>query len=187
MKSFEEWRTCKKCGLYKTRRNVVIGEGAVPCDILFIGEAPGKSENLRGKPFIGIAGKIFRQALKDVEVKLGAPFPSHYITNTVACRPCDEKFGDNRQPTKIEVLACKPRVLEIAVLCMPTVIIFLGKVAETYYKKDFPGAYILAHPSRIARLGGTESPTYRMFVRQLHDALKEQGYTNKRSAKVRKL
>ncbi len=53
-----DWESCTRCPLHTTRRWVVLGRGTLPCDVLFVGEAPGNSENDIGKPFIGQAGKI---------------------------------------------------------------------------------------------------------------------------------
>ncbi len=54
----KQWKGCKRCPLYKTRRKIVHCRGSLPCDIFFLGEAPGDSEDLLGKPFVGPAGKL---------------------------------------------------------------------------------------------------------------------------------
>ena len=53
-----EIRNCKKCVLHKTRINAVVGSGDIDADILFVGEAPGRNEDIKGEPFVGRAGKI---------------------------------------------------------------------------------------------------------------------------------
>ena len=169
----QSWLSCKKCALWKTRRNVVIGAGEMPAKILFIGEAPGKSEDLRGEPFIGPAGRILRMAITDATtiLKRKKP-PTHYITNVVACRPCDEKRGPNRQPNEREAWRCWPRLHDIEKLVKPRKIVFLGKVAETYCSDAFPEGEMLQHPAYILRRGGPESIEYRRFVRRLSEIFK---------------
>lgn len=174
MNSLKEWLKCKRCALCKTRRAVVIGRGKLPADILFIGESPGKSEDLRGEAFIGPSGRLLDKLIVDaVHINRLIYKPSIFITNTVGCRPCDEKFGANRQPNKEEILSCMQRVLLINELCNPAVIIFLGKIAEDYYKGIFNTEYSLPHPAYLLRQGGDKSPFYLQTVRKLSNIIKE--------------
>jgi len=93
---------CTRCRLSRSRTQVVPGTG--PCDarVVFIGEAPGKDEDLKGEPFVGRAGKILDAAL----VEAGVRRDQVYIVNLVKCRP-----PGNRRPRKDEVSACS-RFLE---------------------------------------------------------------------------
>ena len=59
---------CRKCALHKTRTNVVFGHGPVPCDLMFIGEAPGEQEDLQGLPFIGRAGQLLTKIFETVGI-----------------------------------------------------------------------------------------------------------------------
>lgn len=165
---------CKRCSLHKTRRKVVLGRGVIPADLLFIGEAPGKSEDLRGEAFIGPSGRVLRLAMKDATGMAGLEeTPSFYITNVVACRPCDEKRGPNRQPTDKEAWQCWPRLELTEHLVKPKKIVFLGKVAERFCLECFPTGVSLQHPAFVLRRGGTESAEYRILIRSLADIFKE--------------
>lgn len=157
-----KWKECKRCGLHRFRRNVVIGRGDVPADLLLIGEAPGKSEDLQGQPFIGPAGRLLTAALE--EAGLGSV--RKYITNTVACRPTDRKGGENRQPSPAEMRACRARITEIEQGVSPRIVVLLGKVAAGELGRVFPEAVKLVHPAYLLRLGGVGTPAYRMFVRE---------------------
>lgn len=164
------WLTCQRCDLYKTRRKVVLGRGQIPASYLFIGEAPGRSEDLRGEAFVGRAGKLLDSALADAArlARLTEP-PSYYITNTVACIPTDEKGGAFRPPTNREILACAERVELTVRLVNPEQIILLGNVARDALSGRYPYALCLRHPAYLLRQGGTASGEYRTFVRELSD------------------
>ena len=125
MKNLRNWLKCTKCGLAEFRRQVVLGEGPLPADVLLVGEAPGKSEDLRGLPFVGPAGRILRLAIMDALLKLGkADQPRcYYITNVVACRPTEKKRGPNREPEEAELRACWPRMQLTVTLAKPRVIV----------------------------------------------------------------
>ena len=158
-------RPCKKCSLHRFRKKIVQGRGLIPADILFIGEAPGKAENITGEAFTGRSGKLLNQMIKDATPKDWNL--SVYITNTVFCRPTDSKQGDNRQPTPEEVLACSPNLYELIGRVKPKQIIFAGKVSESYYKKEFPDAVAIQHPAFLLRQGGKSSPYYLTNIRVL--------------------
>lgn len=128
-----DWEDCRRCGLHRTRNNVVFGEGNPEADILVIGEAPGEHEDLKGRPFIGQAGDVLDDFVgamyldRDIDL---------FVTNAVGCRPTlaseDERTGqtriDNRPPTKDERAACKSRLLETIYLVDPLLIVTLGRV-----------------------------------------------------------
>ena len=109
--------SCNKCGLAKTRTNAVPGMGYSKSEILFIGEAPGRNEDLRGEPFVGTAGKILSEALEYA----GLPRNQVYITNVVKCRP-----PNNRQPNQQEIDSCSNYLLEELRLICPKIICILG-------------------------------------------------------------
>lgn len=165
---------CTKCKLHHYRRKIVTGRGQVPADILFIGEAPGKSEDLLGCPFVGPSGKLleslFHEAAKDAGL---VAIPSHYITNTVFCRPTDEFMGQNREPEREEVLACMPNVMRIYKRVEPKIVVFIGKVSERYYGKEFPMSSSIYHPAFLLRGGGPASPYYLQTVNKLSTIFKE--------------
>lgn len=174
-KRLKNWFSCKRCRLAKTRRQVVLGRGVVPSEILFIGEAPGRSEDLRGEAFVGRAGKILDAALADAAKLAGrenSP-PTFYVTNTVGCIPLDEKQGPFREPLRDEILACWPRVASTARLVDPDHIVLLGNVAAEAVGDKFPEAKRLRHPAYILRRGGLASTEYRTFVRELADIFRQ--------------
>ncbi len=121
---------CQKCGLHKTRINVVFSRGSVEKGIIFIGEAPGYDEDRQGLPFIGRAGKL----LDEVLVSVGLKKEKVYVTNVVKCHPLldpktPEKRGNDRQPNREEIAACLPVLREQLALINPKIICTLGAVA----------------------------------------------------------
>ena len=170
--NLSSWRKCQKCGLHVFRRKVVLGRGKTPADILFIGEAPGKSEDLRGFAFIGPAGQLLDDGMDKAAEIAKLDLPTFYITNVVACRPTDKKHGPNREPTGEEAWACWVRLSETYDLVNPKAVVFLGKVAEQYCKAAWPGAFSLQHPAYILRQGGARSTEFKRFSRDLGEIFK---------------
>src|SRR5438445_10336005 len=109
-----------KCGLSKSRKNAVPGSGNIQSEIIFIGEAPGRSEDLQGEPFVGTAGQILSEALEYAGLKRS----DIYITNVVKCRP-----PNNRQPLKEEQDACREHLLKELEIIRPKMICILGNTA----------------------------------------------------------
>jgi len=164
------WLSCTKCGLHHWRKNVVIGRGVWPADILFIGEGPGKTENLFGQPFCGPAGRILDKGIIYCQNELHlSEFPRYFIANSVACRPTDSTNGFNREPSEEEFLACWPLLKRIHQIVQPKRVVFLGKVPMKYCKEAFPNGVSIYHPSYILKSGGESSPVFLTFVRQLMD------------------
>lgn len=125
-------------------RERVLGEGSIPADVLLIGEGPGNTEDLKGVPFCGRAGKILRPVLLELDC-------TWYLTNLVCCHPTNKIGGSNRTPTADEVYACMPRLLKQIDIVKPKVIIFLGREAEKYLKGHFPAGKFAYHPAYILR------------------------------------
>jgi len=170
----DEWEKCERCPLHIHATNHVVYEECEEArdkksiDVLFIGEAPGVSEDLTGRPFIGPAGKVLRSMIND----LGFGF-TYGITNTVACMPRAEwpstKF---RAPSILEIDRCRKRVEELIDLRDPLVIVLLGKVArESYFDVGVPTISIY-HPSYILRNGGVSSEIYQNQLTFLSQSLK---------------
>lgn len=109
------------CPLWKNRTNVVWIRGTVDkdADVLFVGEGPGRDEDLLGKPFVGRAGKILDQWIKDAEIE------KYAIINVVKCRP-----PDNRPPKKEEIDACYPYLIKQIKELNPKLIVALGRTAS---------------------------------------------------------
>lgn len=112
--------SCTKCGLAKTRTKAVAGSGSYKSEVIFIGEAPGRNEDLKGEPFVGAAGQILSEALEYA----GLTRNNVYITNVVKCRP-----PNNRQPNKQEIDACSMHLCEELGIIRPKIICILGNTA----------------------------------------------------------
>lgn len=160
---------CQLCDLSKTRRKVVVGRGVLPCRVLFIGEAPGRSEDFLGKPFVGPAGKLLNKAIaRAADLAAQAKPPSYYITNTVRCRPIDDD-GGNRPPSDDEVFNCSRYLEQTIIDATPREVVFLGRVAYANARKLAPAGIRLDHPAYLLRRGGEASPEYLRFTRDLSE------------------
>jgi len=115
---------CKKCGLWRSRRNPVPGEGDPDAQIMFIGEAPGYQEDVQGRPFVGAAGKLLNTFIRDF---LGLDREDVFITNIIKCRP-----PKNRDPRPEEVRACSPFLDEQISIIRPRIIVCLGRHSARY-------------------------------------------------------
>jgi len=112
---------CHLCDLAKSRKKIVFGEGSEDSELMFIGEAPGESEDETGRPFVGKAGELLT---KMIEAGITIPRSSVYIANIVKCRP-----PGNRVPTHTEVSSCKPYLLKQIEVIKPKIIVALGATA----------------------------------------------------------
>ncbi len=117
----EELRDCRRCKLCETRTHVVFGEGNPRPRVLFIGEAPGETEDRLARPFVGRAGELLD---KIIENAMGLRRGDVYIANVNKCRP-----PGNREPAPDEVAACLPFLRRQIEILRPEVIVTLGKVA----------------------------------------------------------
>jgi uracil-DNA glycosylase family 4 len=112
--------SCTKCNLSKSRTNAVAGKGNYNAEIMFIGEAPGRNEDLKGEPFVGAAGKILSEALEYA----GLSRDDVFITNVVKCRP-----PNNRVPLQEERDSCHPYLSGELDIIKPKIICILGNTA----------------------------------------------------------
>ena len=152
---------CQRCKLAKLGRSqVVFGVGNPHASVMFVGEAPGANEDLKGEPFVGAAGKI----LNDLLASANLSRDQIYIANVIKCRP-----PDNRDPEPDEVEICKPFLLQQIQLIRPKLVCTLGnwatqtllerkvgitKVkAQAFYMKDFV-LFPLLHPAAALHQGG---------------------------------
>ena len=119
---------CHLCLLSKSRTNVVFGEGDLNADLMFIGEAPGATEDRLGKPFVGRSGELLTKMIENV---LHIKREEVYITNIVKCRP-----NDNREPSPTEAHTCQPFLLKQIELIKPKIIVALGATAYHYLTGD---------------------------------------------------
>jgi len=113
-------RDCKLCALHTLRTKAVPGEGDRSAELMFVGEAPGRDEDLQGRPFVGRAGQLLRKIVAAMTFREDEVF----ITNVVKCRP-----PDNREPFREEIEACAPYLERQIELIRPRVIVTLGKTA----------------------------------------------------------
>lgn len=116
---------CTACGLCHGRKNTVFGVGDNKAKWLFIGEGPGRNEEIQGEPFVGPAGKLLDNMLLAVGLKRGE---NAYLANIVKCRPTDGA-GRDRSPVADEVAACLPYLQRQIELIQPTILVALGKTA----------------------------------------------------------
>src|SRR5690606_30171734 len=116
---------CQQCGLCRNRANTVFGVGDPQARWLFVGEGPGRNEDIQGQPFVGPAGKLLDNMMGAMGLQRGQ---NTFIANIVKCRPTDESRRD-RPPTLAEVSACMPYLKRQIALIKPTVIVALGKTA----------------------------------------------------------
>ena len=134
-KSLEELRAaigdCRLCKLCSSRTNLVFGVGNPKAELMFVGEGPGRDEDLQGEPFVGRAGQL----LTDIITKgMGMKREDVYIANVVKCRP-----PENRNPEPDEVAACEPFLKKQIDVVQPRVIVGLGKFAvQTLLQSKIP-------------------------------------------------
>jgi len=151
---------CRLCPLHRLRTRAVPGEGNLAAELMFIGEAPGRDEDVQGRPFVGRAGQLLRRiiaAMKFAE-------PDVYITNVVKCRP-----PENRVPHREEVEACWPYLSRQIELIAPRAIVTLGRTPTEYFMPgragmselrgkfgDYQGIPVMPtfHPSYLIRNEG---------------------------------
>jgi uracil-DNA glycosylase len=112
---------CTRCGLAGGRTQTVFGVGDPNAAVVFVGEAPGRDEDLKGEPFVGRAGQLLTDI---IERGMGVPRSSVYICNVVKCRP-----PENRNPFPTEIAACEPFLVRQLAAIRPQVIVALGKFA----------------------------------------------------------
>ena len=121
---------CEKCGLVRTRKNVVFGDGSDSAKLVFVGEAPGEDEDIQGLPFVGRAGQLLTKIIE----AMGLKRRDVYIANILKCRP-----PGNRPPAPDEILACRDNLRRQINAIRPKVICTLGKFAsQTLLNTDTP-------------------------------------------------
>ena len=147
----DKWRSCNLCPLHECRQNVVLARGSLPCDVLFIGEAPGKGEDTLGQPFVGPAGIMLDEIIKNnFDESLSLCF-----TNLVACIPLDEGKDKIPAPKKLHIEACQPRLQEMFSMSKCKAVVCVGKLSKDWVPKMLElGETVrvwIHHPARILR------------------------------------
>lgn len=126
----KELADCTRCRLGKTRTHLVFGTGNNNADLVFVGEAPGRDEDLQGEPFVGKAGQLLTRIIEAINLKR----EDVYICNVLKCRP-----PQNRNPLPEEIESCEPFLVRQIMTIKPKVICALGKfAAQTLLKSEAP-------------------------------------------------
>ena len=157
---------CTKCELSETRTNSVPGKGNFKSDVIFVGEAPGKNEDEKGEPFIGIAGKKLSDALENA----GISRDDIYITNIVKCRP-----PSNRVPKTNERETCQEYLKQEISIIKPKLICILG---NTVFNSILGGSEIMKYRGKVAQKDKqlyfiTVHPAATIYNQKLVDVLKK--------------
>jgi uracil-DNA glycosylase family 4 len=138
-------RACERCSeLAATRKTVVFGAGNADADLMFIGEAPGASEDEQGLPFVGRAGKLLDELLGEIGMERKAV----WVCNVLKCRP-----PGNRDPLPIEIENCQEYLLRQVELIEPSVICTLGNFSTKLLRGDPTGITRLHGQPEVITLG----------------------------------
>ena len=172
-------KNCQKCHLHKYRTNLVFGMGSAQANLMFVGEAPGREEDLQGKPFVGRAGQLLDKILKAIDFQR----EEVYIGNVLKCRP-----PENRDPLPDEVDKCEPYLLKQIEIIKPRIICALGRISAQVLLKtklplnqlrgkfhDYHGIKLLVtyHPAALLRYPQYKRQTWEdvQLLRKEHDKL----------------
>jgi len=181
----KELGDCKRCKLHKGRTNIVFGVGNPKADIVFVGEGPGRDEDLQGEPFVGRAGQLLTKIIE----AMGLRRQDVYICNVVKCRP-----PENRNPEPDEITACRPFLEKQLDVIKPKVIVALGNIAlqtllntpagitdkrgRFYWYREGIKVMPTYHPSYLLRNEGKKAETWediQMVMKELKLTLKVKG------------
>jgi uracil-DNA glycosylase len=169
---FAQARGCTRCPeLAATRKTVVFGAGNANAELMFVGEAPGASEDEQGVPFVGRAGKLLEQLLGEI----GQQRTDIFIANVLKCRP-----PGNRDPQPIEIQNCQEYLLRQVELIQPTVICTLGNFSTKLLRGDPTGITrlhgqpeVLVLGARAVRLYPIYHPAAALYTPRMLETLRE--------------
>lgn len=142
---------CTQCRLAETRTNVVFGVGSPDAEVMVVGEAPGKNEDLQGEPFVGRAGQLLDELLAGAALSR----ETVYISNVLKCRP-----PNNRDPRPDEIEACKGYLRRQIPLVSPVVVVTLGNFATKLLLNTQTGITRMRGQAYPWWLGSTLVPTF---------------------------
>ncbi len=142
------------CPLGASRTNVVFGMGNADAELMFVGEAPGRDEDLQGKPFVGRAGRLLDQLLEEI----GIPRSQVFVANVLKCRP-----PGNRDPLPEEIEECKPHLMRQIQLIEPKMICTLGNFATKTITGSPLGITKVCGRPQQRELGGLDVTVYPLF------------------------
>ena len=140
------WRDCHLCPLGDVSACRVLGRGTAPADVLYVGEAPGSSEDATGIPFIGPSGKVLDEWIAKIELR--RPGTSSFVTNIVSCHPSEG--GETRPPAAKEIETCRTRLVELLPIVRPRVIVAVGSVSAAVRFEGYE-CVAVRHPSYLLR------------------------------------
>jgi len=175
----EAIKECQKCSLAETRTHFVFGAGNPKANLMLIGEAPGRDEDLKGEPFVGRAGQLLDKIL----AAIGFKREEVYIGNILKCRP-----PGNRDPLPEEIALCLPYLLHQIEIIRPKIILTLGRISTQVLLKttaplgrlrgevhDFNGIAVIAtyHPAALLRNPQWKRPTWEdvQKLRRVYDEI----------------
>lgn len=168
----QRWQSCQRCALAQQRGLICLARGTVPCDVLFVGEAPGISEDAEGKPFWGPAG----MHLDDIIAAALPPDVPLAFTNLVACFPREAKTRGDNEPERGEILECRPRLIEFVNVAQPRLIVLVGRLSVQHMGFDRSVPMVdIDHPAHILRMPlaqrGFASQRAAVTIRNAYDDL----------------
>jgi uracil-DNA glycosylase len=169
---FTQAQACTRCAeLAATRKTVVFGAGNADAELMFVGEAPGASEDERGLPFVGRAGKL----LDDLLAEIGLARADVFIANVLKCRP-----PGNRDPLPVEIQNCNEYLLRQVELVQPSVICTLGNFSTKLLRDDPTGITrvhgqpeVLTVGTRAVRLYPIYHPAAALYTPRMLETLRE--------------
>jgi len=150
-----EVAVCTRCPLHTGRTLAVPGEGHPDTEVVFVGEGPGYNEDQQGRPFVGAAGNLLNELLRQI----GWKRPEVFITNVVKCRP-----PGNRDPEPAEIAACAPYLKRQLAVLDPAVVVTLGRHSLGYFNpgERISGAHGTVRPTD-PDTGAPDAVTYAMY------------------------
>ncbi len=173
----EELGDCTRCCLCETRKSIVFGEGNPRARLVFVGEGPGRDEDIQGRPFVGRAGQLLTKIIRAMKLER----KDVYICNVVKCRP-----PGNRNPQPDEVASCEPFLMKQIESINPEVIVSLGSVATglmlklknfkmgqlrgTFHQYGDSKLMITYHPAALLRNPSLKKPVWedmKLVMREL--------------------
>ena len=173
----EELGDCTRCRLCETRKSIVFGEGNPKARLVFVGEGPGRDEDIQGRPFVGRAGQLLTRIIQAMKLER----KDVYICNVVKCRP-----PGNRNPEPDEVASCEPFLAKQIESINPEVIVSLGSVATglmlklknfkmgqlrgTFHQYGNSKLMITYHPAALLRNPSFKKPVWedmKLVMREL--------------------
>lgn len=170
----QKWLNCQLCPLGANATEHVLGRGQLPAEVLFVGEAPGETEDLTGEPFTGRSGRILEQMLVEIRMETKRDI-SYAISNVLACRPVDE-YGRDRPPTPSEAACCAPRLTEFFAIGKVKALVVMGKSAAKFFPEKSLPRLEITHPAYWLRTGDTHGYNYKKAKIELKKFLLEHVY-----------